>query len=72
MSVDLNHMTLHETAAALGHRPVARLVYLEAPVGESEADFWHRKFSEASLRICALQRVVSNLRDAIDVLEAEA
>ena len=76
MTLNLNHMTLHETAAALGHRPapdpLARLVYLTAPVGESEAEFWHRKALERSRRIAELERVVKNLRDAIDVYEEES
>jgi hypothetical protein len=46
-----------------------RLVMLTAPVGETEAEFWHRKAQERSRRINELERMVSNLRDAIAVYE---
>jgi hypothetical protein len=29
-----------------------RLVYLSAPEGESEPEFWHRKFTESLVAIC--------------------
>jgi len=48
---------------------LAEIVFLSAPVGESEAEFWHRKALERSLRIAELERVVKNLRDAIDLYE---
>lgn len=52
-------------------QPLARLIPLTAPVGETEAEFWRRKARERSLRIAELKRVVRNLRDAIAEMEAE-
>ena len=49
-----------------------RLVMLTAPVGESEAEFWHRKAQERSRRISELERMVANLREALEVWEEEA
>jgi len=53
-------------------KPLARLVPLTAPVGESEAEFWHRKALERSRRIAILERQVKHLQDAIDVYEEES
>jgi len=52
--------------------PLPRLVDMIAPVGETEAEFWHRKAQERSLRIAELERIVRNLRDALEVWEEEA
>ena len=49
-----------------------RIVMLTAPEGESEAEFWHRKARERSLRIAILERQVKHLQDAIDVYEEES
>lgn len=49
--------------------PLAVLLPLTAPVGESEAEFWHRKARERALRIAILERQVRLLQDAIDVYE---
>jgi len=49
-----------------------RLVMLTAPVGETEAEFWHRKAQERSRRINELERIVRNLREALEVWEEEA
>ena len=49
-----------------------RLVMLTAPVGETEAEFWHRKAQERSRRIAELERIVRNLREALEVWEEEA
>ena len=53
-------------------KPIARLVPLTAPVGESEAEFWHRKARERSLEIAQLRRQIVCLKDAIAVYEEES
>ena len=64
-------LSIEDTRALLGQhppkvvtrtQPLARLVPLTAPEGESEAVFWHRKAQERSRRINELERVVENLR----------
>jgi hypothetical protein len=52
--------------------PIAKLVYLTAPVGETELDFYKRKAQERSRRIAVLEREVKNLLDAIAVYEEES
>jgi len=49
-----------------------RLVMLTAPEAETEAEFWHRKAQERSRRISELERIVRNLREALEVWEEEA
>jgi len=49
-----------------------RIVMLTAPEGETEAEFWHRKAQERSRRIAELERIVRNLREALEVWEEEA
>jgi hypothetical protein len=39
---------------------------------ETEAEFWHRKARERSRRISELERIVRNLREALEVWEEEA
>lgn len=51
--------------------PLARIVYLTAPVGESELQFYKRKARERARRIGEPERVVANLRDTIAEMEAE-
>ena len=51
--------------------PLARLVDLDAPVGESEAEFWHRKALERSRRIAVLERQIVWLQEAVAVYEGE-
>jgi hypothetical protein len=48
-----------------------RLVMLTAPEGESEAEFYHRKFRESLLRERNLKVVISNLSDALAEAETE-
>jgi antitoxin (DNA-binding transcriptional repressor) of toxin-antitoxin stability system len=64
-------LSIEDTRALLGQHdpkvitrtePLARLVPLTAPQGETEAEFWHRKAQERSRRINELERVVRNLR----------
>ena len=64
-------LSIEDTRALLGQHqpkvitrtePLARLVPLTAPEGETEAVFWHRKAQERSRRINELERVVENLR----------
>ena len=52
--------------------PLARLIYLTAPLGETEAEFWQRKAQERSKRIAELERVVASLRETIATYEEEA
>ena len=49
--------------------PIARLIDLHAPVGESEAEFWHRKALERSRRIAVLERQIVWLQEAVAVYE---
>jgi hypothetical protein len=51
--------------------PLARLVELHAPVGESECEFWRRKAAERAQTINTLRRETGNLRDALVEAEAE-
>ena len=64
-------LSIEDTRALLGQHqpttitrtePLARLVPLTAPEGETEAVFWHRKAQERSWRISELERTVENLR----------
>jgi hypothetical protein len=52
--------------------PLARLIYLTAPLGETEAEFWRRQALERSKRIAELERVVASLRETIATYEEEA
>ena len=53
--------------------PVARLVTLDAPTGESELGFWRRKAAERALCITALQAELVALAARLgELLEAEA
>ena len=74
-------LSIEDTRRLLGQRdpkvitrtePLARIVPLTAPEGETEAEFWHRKAQERSRRINELERIVRNLRDALEVWEEEA
>jgi len=51
--------------------PLARLIYLTAPLGETEAEFWRRQALERSKRIAELERVVASLRETIATYEEE-
>ena len=46
----------------------ARLVYLSAPEGESQEEFWHRKFSESVKAICIGREENDKLRAENDKL----
>ena len=41
----------------------ARLIYLSAPEGESEAEFWHRKFGEAAKAIALVNQEKDKLAE---------
>jgi len=67
-------LTMNQAAAMLGlpaTKPLARLVYLSAPEGETEAEFDHRKSKERALRIGQLERTIHHLNVCIDELRAE-
>ena len=53
-----------EVLARIVSEVLARIVYLHAPVGETEAEFWHRKFRESLVALC-------RGREESDGLEAE-
>lgn len=50
---------------------LARLVYVDAPTGESEAEFWHRHASDRSLTIRNMRAENDDLRATIAELEEE-
>jgi len=52
----------HDPKVITRNEPLAVLVPLTAPEGETEAVFWHRKAQERSRRINELERIVENLR----------
>ncbi len=52
-------------------QPLARLIPLTAPVGETELEFWHRKAQERAQEIARLNRQLTNLRDALEEALAE-
>lgn len=52
-------------------QPLARLIPLTAPMGETEAEFWHRKAQERSQEITRLNRQLLNLRDGLEEALAE-
>ena len=52
-------------------QPLARLVYLDAPMGESELEFYKRKAQERSQEITRLNRQLLNLRDGLEEALAE-
>ena len=62
MTLDVTHLTLHETAASLGLRPDA----------DPELVFWRTKALERSLEIAQLRRQIVCLKDAIAVYEEES
>lgn len=63
---------MEQCAALLGlpaSRPLARLVDLHAPVGESECEFWRRKASERAQTINTLMGEVRSLGERVAELE---
>ena len=48
--------------------PLAILIPLSAPEGESEPEFWHRKFREALAAICLIREENDKLQAETDKL----
>lgn len=59
------------TPAAPQVTALARLVYIDAPTGETECAFWRRHAGERSLTIRNLRAEVDDLRATIAELEEE-
>jgi hypothetical protein len=53
-------------------KPLARMVPLSAPTGETEAEFYHRLYSASAKERAALERDVIHLRDLLHAAYAIA
>jgi len=66
-------VTMEQVAALCGLpvEPLARLIYLDAPEGETECEFWRRRALERAKENTALKEANREFRQRVAELEAK-